>query len=254
MTVSHRFSRLELLVGRDGLARLEQSSVAVFGLGGVGSFAAEALVRGGVGRLTLIDFDSIDITNLNRQLHALDGTVGRAKAQVMAERCRAINPAAQVEALQAFYAADSSAELLGRGYDYVLDCIDHISAKLHLIETCLAQGLPVISSMGAANKVDPTQVRVADLAQTRTCRLARIIRRELRRRGIDGGLKVVYSTEEFRPLGGERPVSDEDDGPASYQARRAPLGSSSVIPPLFGLTMAGEVLRALLGASPDQIS
>lgn len=254
MTVSHRFSRLELLVGRDGLARLEQSSVAVFGLGGVGSFAAEALVRGGVGRLTLIDFDSIDITNLNRQLHALDGTVGRAKAQVMAERCRAINPAAQVEALQAFYAADSSAELLGRGYDYVLDCIDHISAKLHLIETCLAQGLPVISSMGAANKVDPTQVRVADLAQTRTCRLARIIRRELRRRGIDGGLKVVYSTEEFRPLGGERPVSDEDDGSASYQARRAPLGSSSVIPPLFGLTMAGEVLRALLGASPDQIS
>jgi tRNA A37 threonylcarbamoyladenosine dehydratase len=254
MTVSHRFSRLELLVGRDGLARLEQSSVAVFGLGGVGSFAAEALVRGGVGRLTLIDFDSIDITNLNRQLHALDGTVGRAKAQVMAERCRAINPAAQVEALQAFYAADSSAELLGRGYDYVLDCIDHISAKLHLIETCLAQGLPVISSMGAANKVDPTQVRVADLAQTRTCRLARIIRRELRRRGIDGGLKVVYSTEEFRPLGGGRPASDEDDGPARYQTRRAPLGSSSVIPPLFGLTMAGEVLRALLGASPDQIS
>ena len=207
MTTAHRFSRLELLVGRDGLTRLERASVAVFGLGGVGSYAAEALVRGGVGRLTLIDFDTIDITNLNRQLHALDGTVGRAKAQVMAERCRSINPAARIEALQAFYAADNSAELLGRGYDFVLDCIDHISAKLHLIETCLAQGLPVIASMGAANKLDPTQVHVADLAHTRTCRLARIIRRELRRRGIHGGLKVVYSTEEFRPLGGGRPAA-----------------------------------------------
>ena len=247
MTAAHRFSRLELLVGREGLTRLEQASVAVFGLGGVGSYAAEALVRGGVGRLTLIDFDTIDITNLNRQLHALDGTVGRAKAQVMAERCRAINPAARIEALQAFYAADNSAELLGRGYDYVLDCIDHISAKLHLIETCLAQGLPVISSMGAANKLDPTQVKTADLAHTRTCRLARIIRRELRRRGIHGGVRVVYSTEEFRPLDGGRPAAEAAAN--SYQARRAPLGSSSVIPPLFGLTMAGEVLCALLGES-----
>jgi tRNA A37 threonylcarbamoyladenosine dehydratase len=246
MTTAHRFSRLELLVGRDGLTRLERASVAVFGLGGVGSYAAEALVRGGVGRLTLIDFDTIDITNLNRQLHALDGTVGRAKAQVMAERCRSINPAARIEALQAFYAADTSAELLGRGYDYVLDCIDHISAKLHLLETCLTQGLPVLSSMGAANKLDPSQVHVADLAHTRTCRLARIIRRELRRRGIHGGLKVVYSTEEFRPLGGGRPAAGAA-AHAGYQAQRAPLGSSSVIPPLFGLTMAGEVVRALLG-------
>ena len=246
MTAPHRFSRLELLVGSTGLARLEQASVAVFGLGGVGSFAAEALVRGGVGRLTLVDFDTIDITNLNRQLHALDATLGRPKAQVMAERCRAINPAVRVEALQTFYAAANSAELLDRGYDHVLDCIDHITAKLHLIEACLQRGLPVIASMGAANKLDPTQVRIADLAHTRTCRLARIIRRELRRRGIHGGVRVVYSTEEFRPLGGGRPGSEDDYGAAGYQARRAPLGSSSVIPPLFGLTMAGDVLRALL--------
>ena len=225
MTPSHRFSRLELLVGRDGLTRLEHASVAVFGLGGVGSFAAEALVRGGIGRLTLVDFDIIDITNLNRQLHALDGTVGRPKAQVMAERCRAINPAVQVEALQAFYAAENSAELLDRGYDYVLDCIDHISAKLHLIEACLERGLPVISSMGAANKLDSTQVRVADLAHTRTCRLARIIRRELRRRGIHGGLKVVFSTEEFRPLSGGRP---------SRGGRRRLSGTSRATRQLFG--------------------
>jgi tRNA A37 threonylcarbamoyladenosine dehydratase len=165
----------------------------------------------------------------------------------MAERCRAINPTVQVEALQAFYAADNSAELLDRGYNHVLDCIDHISAKLHLLEACLERRLPVISSMGAANKLDPAQVRVADLAHTRTCRLARIIRRELRRRGIHGGLKVVFSTEEFRPLGGGRPVAEDDAGTSNYQARRAPLGSSSVIPPLFGLTMAGEVLRDLVG-------
>jgi tRNA A37 threonylcarbamoyladenosine dehydratase len=244
MSGAHRFSRLELLVGRPGLDRLENASVAVFGLGGVGSFAVEALARGGVGRLTLVDFDLVDLTNLNRQLHALEGTIGRPKAQVMAERCRAINPELRVEALQAFYGADNSAELLERGYDYVLDCIDHISAKLHLIEACLLRGLPVISSMGAANKLDPTQIRVADLAHTRTCRLARIIRRELRQRGIHGGVRVVYSTEEFRPLGTGRPKAV---AVAGYQARRAPLGSSSVIPPLFGLTMAGEVLRALLG-------
>jgi len=245
MTGADRFNRLELLIGRPGLERLGAASVAVFGLGGVGSFAVEALVRGGVGRLTLVDFDHVDITNLNRQLHALEDTIGRPKAQVMAERCRAINPAVQVEALQAFYSAENSAELLDHGYDYVLDCIDHITAKLHLIEACLQRGLPVISSMGAANKFDPTQVKTADLAHTRTCRLARVIRRELRRRGIHGGVRVVYSTEEFRPLDGGRPaVAAAADG---YQARRAPLGSSSVIPPLFGLTMAGEVLRTLLG-------
>ena len=246
MSQRHRFSRLEVLLGRDGLDRLAQASVAVFGLGGVGSFAVEGLVRGGVGRLTLVDFDYVDITNLNRQLHALEGTIGRPKAQVMAERCRAINPAARVEAIQAFYSADNAAELLDRGYDHVLDCIDHISAKLHLLQSCLERQLPVIASMGAANKTDPTQIRVADLAHTRSCRLARIIRRELRRRGIHGGIRVVYSTEEFRPLGGGRPAPDGTSG--GYQERRAPLGSSSVVPPLFGLTMAGEVLRTLLGS------
>lgn len=252
MSTEHRFSRLDLLFGREGLAHLGKASVAVFGVGGVGSFAVEALARGGVGRLTLVDFDDICLTNVNRQLHALDGTIGRAKVQVMAERCRAINPAIEVEPLKAFYSADNSAELLGRGYDFVLDCIDHITAKLHLIQSCTERGLPVIASMGAANKLDPTQVRVADLAHTRNCRLARIIRKELRRRGIHGGIKVVYSTEEFRPLTSATAVCadncicpNQENQQWRCTDRRVILGSSSVIPPLFGLTMAGEVLRAL---------
>ena len=245
MTQPHRFARLELLYGEGGLACLTGKSVAVFGLGGVDSYAVEALVRGGIGRLTLVDFDRVDITNCNRQLHACNGTIGQPKALVMAERCRAINPEVQVEPLQAFYSQDNSEELLQRGYDYVLDCIDHITAKLHLIETCVVGKLPIISSMGAANKLDPTRVLVADLGKTKNCRLARIIRRELRRRGISAGVKTVYSTEEFRPLtdGRRGSVADAAD---HYQTQRAPLGSSSVVPPLFGLTMAGEVLRDLL--------
>lgn len=245
MSNPDRFDRLALLIGEAGVARLKQASVAVFGLGGVGSYAVEALVRGGIGRLTLIDFDRVDITNCNRQIHAHDGTIGHPKALVMAERCRAINPQVQVEPLQAFYSQENSEELLLRGYDYVLDCIDHITAKLHLIETCVAKGLPIISSMGAANKLDPTRIQVADLADTHKCRLARILRRELRRRGISRGVKTVYSTELFRPLtDGRRNAATDEAG--HYQAQRAPLGSSSVIPPLFGLTMAGEVIRELL--------
>ena len=239
------FDRLALLVGNDGLARLSRASVAVFGLGGVGSWAVEALVRGGIGRLTLIDFDLVDITNSNRQIHAHAATIGQPKALVMAERCRSINPGVQVEPLQEFYSQETSAELLNRGYDYVLDCIDHITAKLHLIEACLARQIPIISSMGAANKVDPTRILVADLAATHKCRMARILRRELRRRGIFGGVRTVYSTEAFRPLTAGR-IKDDSEETGGYQARRAPLGSSSVIPPLFGLTMAGEAIRELL--------
>jgi tRNA A37 threonylcarbamoyladenosine dehydratase len=240
-----RFDRLVLLIGEAGLARLRLASVAVFGLGGVGSYAVEALVRGGIGRLTLVDFDRVDITNCNRQVHALSATIGQPKAQVMAERCRTINPDVQVNPLQVFYSKENSEDLLQRDFDYVLDCVDQITAKLHLIERCMAMRLPIISSMGAANKLDPTLVRVADLADTHKCRLARILRRELRRRGIAGGVKTVYSTELFRPLTDRRRDPAGQD-PGHYQARRAPLGSSSVIPPLFGLTMAGEVIRDLL--------
>jgi tRNA threonylcarbamoyladenosine dehydratase len=249
----HRFSRMELLVGADGMNTLNQASVAIFGIGGVGGYAAEALARAGIGRLTLVDFDDICLTNINRQIHALGGTVGQPKVLAMAERCRAINPQAQIEPLKAFYQAEAADELLGRGYDYVLDCIDHITAKLHLLQSCKERGLPVISSMGAANKLDPTKIAVADLFDTQKCRLARIIRKQLRKRGIDSGVKVVYSTEEFLPLQSENAACADDcicpnkaEQQWSCEHRRVILGSSSYIPPIFGLTMAGEVIRTLL--------
>ena len=255
MTDQHRFSRIELLTGRKNLQRLAQASIAVFGVGGVGSYAVEALARSGIGQLTLIDFDDICLTNINRQIHALDQTVGKAKVQVMAERCRAINPELQVEPLKDFFCADNADELLGRGYDYVLDCIDHITAKLHLIERCKQLGLPIISSMGAASKIDPTLITVAELADTERCRLARVIRRELRKRGISSGVKVVFSTEEFRPPGEQAGACADNcicpnrqDQRWRCTDRRVILGSSSYIPPIFGLTMAGEVIRDLLGS------
>ncbi len=234
--MENRFQRLELLVGSAGLETLANASVAVFGIGGVGGYAVEALVRGGVGKLMLVDPDVICPTNINRQIHALEKTVGRVKVEVMAERCRDINPQVEVVGHHGAYCSDNSAELLAGKYDYVLDCIDNITDKLHLLQSCYQRGLKVISSMGAANKLDPTQIEVADISATRKCRLARTIRRELRQRGIEQGIKVVYSTEEFRPLTG------------SDAAERKPtLGSSSYLPPLFGLMMAGTVIQKLIG-------
>ncbi|MCD6187363.1 MAG: tRNA threonylcarbamoyladenosine dehydratase [Desulfuromusa sp.] len=232
----NRFQRLELLVGTDGLEKLANSSVAVFGIGGVGGHAVEALVRGGVGKLTLIDPDLICLTNINRQVHALENTVGQVKVEVMSQRCHEINPQVQVVIHHCAYRVDSSAQLLTPRYDYVLDCIDNITDKLHLLQSCHDWGLPIISSMGAANKLDPTKIEVADISATKKCRLARTIRKELRKQGIEQGIKVVYSTEEFRPLTGP----DATD-------RKPVLGSSSYLPPLFGLTMAGVVIQTLIG-------
>ena len=232
----NRFGRMQLLVGDAGLKRLRDSSVAVFGIGGVGGYAVEALVRGGVGKVTLVDFDTVNITNINRQIHALEETVGQVKVMVMAERCRAINPQVEVVVQSHAYRAETSDELLIPGFDYVLDCIDNITDKLHLLQSCHQRSLPIVSSMGAANKLDPTKIEIADISATKKCRLARTIRKELRKQGIDRGIKVVYSTEEFRPLTGV------DAG-----ERKPVLGSSSYLPPLFGLTMAGVVIQALIG-------
>jgi len=253
MSTLHRFSRTEILIGTEGLERLRRSSVAIFGLGGVGSFAAEALCRAGVGRLVLVDFDDICLTNVNRQLHALDGTVGKAKVQVMAERLRQINPDAVIEPRKDFYEAGVSDFLLSGGYDYVIDAIDHITSKLHLIRSCKERGLPIVASMGAANKLDPSRVKVADISATSTCHLARVVRKLLRKQGIINGVTVVYSTEEHR----EQAVADagcrsacicpnKEEQRFSCEHRRTILGSISFVPSVFGLMMAGVVVNGLL--------
>lgn len=253
----HRFSRMTMLAGQDGMTRLKNARIAVFGIGGVGSYVVEALARAGIGHLTLVDFDDICLTNTNRQIHALASTVGMAKVEAMAARCRDINPDLDVIPLRQFYDAEASAELLSPHFDYILDCIDHITAKLHLLQTCVERSIPVISSMGAANKLDPTLIRVADLADTAKCRLAKIIRKELRKRGVERGVRVVYSAEEFRELSpltiacAENCICpNKDEQRWSCDDRRVILGSSSYIPPIFGLTMAGEVIRTLLGEQP----
>lgn len=238
-----RFSRTELFVGTEAVSALRRSHVAVFGVGGVGGYAVEALVRAGVGRLTLIDFDRFSTTNINRQLHALDHTVGQLKVDVVGQRCREINPEIELTLHVERYCDETSTLLLSEPYDYVLDCIDTISAKIDLIEQCKRRQLKVVSSMGAANKIDPTQVKVADLFKTQTCRLARIMRKELRRRGIDSGVTVVYSTEEFRPLTDHDAPTVRVSG-ESWQS--VTLGSISTLPSLFGLFMAGIVVKKIV--------
>jgi tRNA A37 threonylcarbamoyladenosine dehydratase len=249
MPTLHRFSRTEILIGPEGLEKLGNSSVALFGLGGVGSYAAEALCRAGVGRITIVDFDDICLTNVNRQLHALDGSIGKAKAFVMAERMHLINPQAVITPYREFYSAETSDFLLSGRHQYIMDAIDHFTSKIHLIRSCRERGLPIISSMGAAMKRDPTLIRVADISETSRCRMARSVRKLLRKEGIERGVTVVYSTEEFRSPAGQvpdtvSPGSEEQQSSGAY--RRITLGSIAPIPAIFGLTMAGIVINALI--------
>jgi tRNA A37 threonylcarbamoyladenosine dehydratase len=253
MSELHRFSRTEILIGPEGLEILKGSTVAVFGLGGVGSYAAEALCRSGIGRMVIVDFDDVCLTNINRQIHAMDGSVGKAKSQLMAERMRLINPGAEIVPYKDFYSADNSDFLLSTGYDYVLDAIDHITSKLHLIRSCHQRGLRIISSMGAAAKLDPTRIHVADISETHKCRMARVVRKLLKKDGIETGVKVVFSSEEYQEPavidGGCRQnciCPNKDDQVFSCTHRRTILGSSSFIPGIFGLTMAGVVINDLL--------
>ena len=253
----HRLSRTELLIGSTGLDALRHSRVMICGIGGVGSYAAEALGRAGIGHITLVDFDDICLTNVNRQLHALSSTVGLAKVEVMAKRLADINPDAEIAAVKAFFSAENAAELLTPRPDYVLDAIDHFTAKAALITTCREQGIPVISSMGAANKLDPTKIHVADISGTRNCRMARSMRKILRKAGISSGVQVVYSTEEHRELtpqasfcGTECICPNRDDQVFRCENRRVILGSISYIPSIFGLTMAGVVVNSLLENHP----
>lgn len=191
----HQFSRTELAIGPEGLALMKGSTVAVLGIGGVGGIAAEALARTGIGRIILVDKDVVDITNVNRQVHALTTTVGQPKAELMRDRIKLINPECDVVALRMFYTEETYEQFFEYPLDYVVDASDTISYKIHLIKQCLERKIPIISSMGAANKMDPTKFQVVDISKTHTDPLARVIRTKLRKDGIKRGVKVVFSTE-----------------------------------------------------------
>jgi tRNA A37 threonylcarbamoyladenosine dehydratase len=250
----HRFSRTELLIGTQGLATLADKHVMICGIGGVGSYAAEALGRAGVGRITLVDFDDICLTNINRQIHALSSTVGQPKVEAMAARLRDINPAAEIIPIKEFFSRENAERLLVPRPDYVLDAIDHFTAKASLITFCRALDIPIISSMGAANKLDPTKIEVSDISATKNCRMARSMRKILKDSGIISGVQVVYSTElhrELDPLSSSPYDTDIDrhdplDHSLPTEHRRVILGSISYIPSIFGLTMAGVVINELL--------
>lgn len=255
-----RFDRAARLLGDDGIARLAASTVTVFGAGGVGSFAAEALVRSGVGRLILVDYDRICVTNVNRQLHAMKGTLGKPKVQVMAERLRAINPDATIEARSEFYSAETSARLLVPEPDVVIDAIDNVAAKMHLIATCVRERLRIVSAMGAAARLDPTQVRVADLSETRVDPFARDLRRNLKRKhGLEctqrTGVWAVYSEEP--PLAPRALAYDDGafrcvcpggmNGVNDCEHKHRVEGSVAFVPSVFGMTMASVAVKLLVG-------
>lgn len=235
--MNQAFQREAMLLGPEALERLAACHVIVFGIGGVGSYCAEALARAGLGALTFVDNDTIGESNLNRQLLALRSTLGRNKSDVMAERARDINPSCHVTSLPFLYHEESKAQFFdGTHYDYIVDAIDLVSCKLSLIETARALGIPMISAMGTGNKLDPTQFRIADIAQTTGCPLARIMRKELRARGISHHT-VLYSTEPpAKPLELESPPP----------GRRSIPGSVSWVPSCAGLMIAGYVVQALL--------
>ena len=255
-----RFDRTARLLGDDGVARLERSTVTVFGIGGVGSFAAEALVRSGVGRMILVDYDRICVTNVNRQLHAQKGTLGKSKVSVMAERLRLINPDAMIETRAEFYGPETSARLLMPEPDVVIDAIDNMAAKMHLIATCLRDKLRCVSAMGAAARLDPTQVRIADLSETRVDPFARDLRRNLRRKhGLDCtrrlGVWAVFSEE--TPIAPQALGYDDgafrcvcpggDNGVNDCEHRNRIEGSVAFVPSAFGAAAASLAVKLLCG-------
>lgn len=236
------FSRTELLLGSEALDKLKKSTVAIFGVGGVGSFTVEALARCAVGRLVLIDADNICLTNINRQIHATIETVGMPKVEVMKNRILNINPDAKVITHKEFYDEKTSSKLLSLDYDYVVDAIDTVSSKIDLIVKCTNMNIPIISSMGAGNKLDPTKFEVTDIYNTSVCPLAKILRHELKKRGV-GRLKVVYSKE--IPLKPKDDVKSSFDEDTSIKKRQTP-GSISFVPSVAGLIIAGEVIKDLI--------
>lgn len=241
-------SRTEILLGVEGVNKLANATVAVFGIGGVGGHVAEALARSGVGKLELIDHDTVSLSNLNRQIVALHSTIGKYKVDVMRERILDINPQANVVGHKCFYLPETAGQFDFSKYDYVVDCIDTVTGKLQLIEAAKAAGVPVISSMGAGNKLDPTAFQVADISKTSVCPLAKVMRKELKKRNIKN-VKVVYSKEDVV----EAKVSEADVKKAEPQGKdekntgrkKSVPGSIAFVPSVAGLILAGEVIKDL---------
>lgn len=254
----HPFQRTELLVGGAGFETLKSARVAVIGLGGVGSYCAEALARSGIGHLTLVDFDRVCITNLNRQLHATRKTVNQPKAELMGERVLAINPKAEVRVLTKFFGSDTADAMLAppdaAPMDVVFDCIDNMTAKVQLLEYCVRNGIPVVSALGAGGRMDPTRVRVTDLSLTFNDPFARLVRDLLRQRGIETGVTCVWSDEPPNELDAKaeaafRCICPDKDEESRHgcETRHQVQGSNSWMPPIYGMTMAGVGVNALLG-------
>ena len=228
--MNDQFQRTRMLIGQENLDKLAAAKVLVFGVGGVGGYVCEALCRGGVGLIDIVDKDVVDVTNINRQIIATHGTVGRPKVEVCRERMLSINPDVKVDARQCFYLPEKASEFDFGAYDYVVDAVDNVTAKIDIICNARAAGVPVISSMGTGNKLDPTMFKIADIKDTKVCPLAKAVRKELRKRGVSG-VKVLYSEEE--PI---KPLSDDTRTPASI----------SFVPSAAGLIIAGRVISDIL--------
>ena len=236
--MENQFSRTELLLGKENMEKLAEARVCIFGIGGVGGYVAEALARSGVGHLELVDNDVVCLSNLNRQIIATHGTLGQYKVDVMKERILSINPAAEVTVHKCFYLPETRAQFDFTNYDYVVDAIDTVAGKIALVLQAEESGIPVISSMGAGNKLDPAAFQVADIYQTTVCPLAKVMRKELKKRGVKK-LKVVYSKEQ--------PVAVQNDEESLQSSpRRSIHGSIAFVPSVAGLIIAGEVVKDLV--------
>ena len=232
--MENQFSRTEMLIGTENLEKLKNSKVAIFGIGGVGSYTVEGLARAGIGNFILIDNDDISITNLNRQIHATHETVGRAKVEVMKERILSINPNAKIETFKTFFLPNCEEKIIDEGITYIVDAIDAVTAKIELVMEANRLNIPIISSMGTGNKLNPSMLEVTDISKTSVCPLAKVMRKELRDRGIKK-LKVVYSKEE--------PIKSK----AGEEGKIVP-GSVSFVPSVAGLIIAGEVVKDIVNS------
>lgn len=227
--MANQFTRTELIIGKEAVDKLQSSKVAIFGIGGVGSYATEALARAGVGNFTLIDFDTVDITNINRQIIATHKTIGKYKVDLMKERIIDINPNAKVDTLKLFFLPNSNQDIINTSIDYIIDAIDTVTAKIELAVLANKLEIPIISAMGAGNKLDPTRFEITDIYKTEICPLAKVMRKELRKRDIKK-LKVIYSKE--------KPIHTSEDV-------KVP-GSISFVPSVAGLILASEVIKDLI--------